>query len=65
MINLKIFRVLFFIISYYKWKFLGLEVNKFIQIYPNVLIQNLRKITIKENVTLYSGSIIKSVKGQF
>lgn len=61
--NLKIFRVIFFILSYYKWKTLGLKVKSFIYIYQNVIIQNPKGITINKNVTLYSNCIIKSIIG--
>ena len=62
MINLRLFRLVFFLLNYGKWKLLGLKSKKFINIYPNVNIINPQNILIEENVTLYSFCIIKAIQ---
>ena len=62
MINLRLFRLVFFLLNYLKWKLLGLKTKNFIRIYPNVNIINPQNILIEENVTLYSFCIIKAIQ---
>ena len=45
MINLRLFRLVFFLLNYGKWKLLGLKSKKFINIYPNVNIINPQNIS--------------------
>lgn len=63
MINLRLFRLVFFLLNYLKWKLLGLKTKNFIRIYPNVHLFNPNKIYLEKNITLYNGVILNVLRG--
>lgn len=61
-LNIRIIRIVFFLLNYIKWKILRLKSYGFIKIYHHVEIINPNSITIGKGVSLYSGVVLKSLK---
>lgn len=61
-LNIRIIRMVFFLLNYIKWKLLGLKATSLVRIYHHVEIINPVKIYIGNDVSLYSGVILKSIR---
>ena len=62
MTNLRIFRIIYFLFNYFKWKILGLNTNGFIHIMKNVELVNPRNMFMDKEVILFSNIIIKVIQ---
>ncbi|WP_452229280.1 acyltransferase [Lacinutrix sp. MEBiC02404] len=61
-INLRLLRVILFAFNFIKWKLIGLKTKGFVRIYPRVSMLNPKNILIEENVSVYTGVILKAVR---